>query len=102
MNDDGTMARLPELIKFAQFHNIKIGAIADLIAYRRRNDRIVERLLDKDFHSEYGGQFKYYVYYNKVEYAEHVAIVKGNVFPDVPTQGTAPHICTCATPPGGV
>ena len=85
MNDDGTMARLPELIKFAQFHNIKIGAIADLIAYRRRNDRIVERLLDKDFHSEYGGQFKYYVYYNKVEYAEHVAIVKGNVFPDVPT-----------------
>ena len=85
MNDDGTMARLPELVKFAQFHSIKIGAIADLIAYRRRNDRIVERLLDKDFHSEYGGEFKYYVYYNKVEYAEHVAIVKGSVFPDIPT-----------------
>jgi 3,4-dihydroxy 2-butanone 4-phosphate synthase/GTP cyclohydrolase II len=85
MNDDGTMARLPELIKFAQFHSIKIAAIADLIAYRRQNDRIVERLMDKDFHSEYGGDFKYYVYYNKVEYAEHVALVKGNVFPDVPT-----------------
>jgi|TARA_B110000116_G_scaffold218401_1_gene195929 3,4-dihydroxy 2-butanone 4-phosphate synthase/GTP cyclohydrolase II len=85
MNDDGTMARLPELIKFAQFHGIKIAAIADLIAYRRQNDRIVERLMDKDFHSEYGGDFKYYVYYNKVEYAEHVALVKGNVFPDVPT-----------------
>jgi len=85
MNDDGTMARLPELIKFAQFHSIKIAAIADLIAYRRQNDRIVERLMEKDFHSEYGGDFKYYVYYNKVEYAEHVALVKGNVFPDVPT-----------------
>ena len=85
MNDDGTMARLPELIKFAQFHDIKIATIADLIAYRRQNDRIVERLMDKDFHSEYGGDFKYYVYYNKVEYAEHVALVKGSVFPDVPT-----------------
>ncbi len=84
MNDDGTMARLPELIKFAQFHGLKIGAIADLIAYRRRNDRIVERLLEHDFNSRYGGQFKYYVYYNKIEYAEHIALVKGEVLPDEP------------------
>ena len=84
MNDDGTMARLPELIKFAQFHGLKIGAIADLIAYRRRNDRIVERLLEHDFNSIYGGKFKYYVYYNKVEYAEHVALVKGEIKPDEP------------------
>ena len=84
MNDDGTMARLPELIKFAQFHGLKIGAIADLIAYRRRHDRIVERLLEHDFNSNYGGDFKYYVYYNKVEYAEHIALVKGNISPDKP------------------
>ena len=84
MNDDGTMARLPELIKFAQFHGLKIGAIADLIAYRRRNDRIVERLLEHDFNSIYGGAFKYYIYYNKVEYAEHIALVKGEITPDEP------------------
>ena len=84
MNDDGTMARLPELIKFAQFHGLKIGAIADLIAYRRRNDRIVERLLEHDFNSRFGGEFKYYVYYNKVEYAEHLALVKGDITPDDP------------------
>ncbi|NNE82619.1 MAG: 3,4-dihydroxy-2-butanone-4-phosphate synthase [Alphaproteobacteria bacterium] len=84
MNEDGTMARLPELIKFAQFHGLKIGAIADLIAYRRRNDRIVERLLEHDFHSRFGGDFKYYVYYNKVEYAEHLALVKGDITPDDP------------------
>jgi 3,4-dihydroxy 2-butanone 4-phosphate synthase/GTP cyclohydrolase II len=84
MNEDGTMARLPELIKFAQFHGLKIGAIADLIAYRRRNDRIVERLLEHDFNSRFGGDFKYYVYYNKVEYAEHLALVKGDITPDDP------------------
>ena len=84
MNDDGTMARLPDLIRFAQFHGLKIGAIADLIAYRRRNDRTVERLLEHDFNSSYGGHFKYYVYYNKVEYAEHIALVKGEISPDEP------------------
>jgi 3,4-dihydroxy 2-butanone 4-phosphate synthase/GTP cyclohydrolase II len=84
MNDDGNMARLPDLIKFAQFHNLKIGAIAELIAYRRRNDRIVERLLEHDFNSNHGGNFKYYVYYNKVEYAEHIALVKGDIKPDEP------------------
>ena len=85
MNDDGTMSRLPELIKFAQFHGLKIGAIADLIAYRRRNDRIVERLLEHDFRSRYGGDWKYIIFYNKVEYAEHLALVKGDITPDTPT-----------------
>jgi len=84
MNDDGNMARLPDLIKFAQFHGLKIGAIAELIAYRRRNDRIVERLLKHDFNSIYGGDFRYYIYYNKVEYAEHIALVKGEITPDEP------------------
>ncbi len=84
MNDDGTMSRLPDLVGFAQFHGLKIGAIADLIAYRRRNDRIVERLMEHDFSSRYGGEFKWHIYYNTVEYAEHLAIVKGEIDPDEP------------------
>jgi 3,4-dihydroxy 2-butanone 4-phosphate synthase/GTP cyclohydrolase II len=85
MNDDGKMARLPDLIKFAQFHGLKIGSIADLIAYRRRNDRIVERLTETIVESKFGGSFKMIVYYNTVEYAEHVALIKGDVAPDRPT-----------------
>ena len=79
MNDDGTMARLPELVQFAQFHGMKIGAIADLIAYRRRYDRVVERLVETELDSLYGGQFRMIVYRNKAEYAEHVALVKGDL-----------------------
>ena len=84
MNEDGTMSRLPDLIGFAQFHGLKIGAIADLIAYRRRNDRIVERLMEHKFNSQYGGDFTWHIYHNTVEYAEHVAIVKGEIDPDEP------------------
>src|SRR3546814_3101903 len=54
MNDDGSMARLPDLIKFAQFHGLRIGAIADLIAYRRRYDRIVEMIGETVLHSRHG------------------------------------------------
>lgn len=79
MNQDGTMSRLPDLIKFAQFHNLKIGAIADLIAYRRRHDRTIEKLADTTLRSRFGGDFKMYVYANRVEYAEHVALVMGDV-----------------------
>ena len=79
MNEDGTMSRLPDLIKFGAFHNLKIGAIADLIAYRRRNDRIIERIADTTLRSLYGGDFKMCVYANRVEYAEHLALVKGDV-----------------------
>ena len=84
MNEDGTMSRLPDLIGFAQFHGLKIGAIADLIAYRRRNDRIVEQLMEHDFHSRFGGEFTWHVYRNTVEYAEHLAIVKGEIDPEKP------------------
>ncbi len=84
MNDDGEMARLPDLIKFAQFHGMKIGSIADLIAYRRRNDRIVERLKEVVLDSRFGGEFKMIVYFNKVEYAEHVALVKGDISAESP------------------
>ncbi|MCY4499266.1 MAG: 3,4-dihydroxy-2-butanone-4-phosphate synthase [Rhodospirillaceae bacterium] len=79
MNDDGTMARLPDLVKFAQFHNLKIATIADLIAYRRRNETIVKRTHEIDFESRYGGRFRLVVYVNQVEYAEHIALVKGDI-----------------------
>jgi 3,4-dihydroxy 2-butanone 4-phosphate synthase/GTP cyclohydrolase II len=79
MNDDGTMARLPDLTKFAQFHNLKIATIADLIAYRHRNESVVKRLHEIDFESPYGGRFRLIVYANHVEYAEHIALVKGDV-----------------------
>ncbi|MEG1453154.1 3,4-dihydroxy-2-butanone-4-phosphate synthase [Brevundimonas sp.] len=85
MNDDGTMARMPELISFAQLHGIKIGTIADLIAYRRRTERFVERALDTPFESIYGGTFRMVVYRDTIEGNEHVALVKGDISPDQTT-----------------
>lgn len=84
MNDDGTMARMPDLMAFAQRHNIRVAAIADLIAYRLRHDKIVKRKLETEMHSRYGGRFKMYVYVNTVEYAEHIVLVKGDVAGDEP------------------
>jgi len=79
MNDDGTMARLPDLVTFAQLHGLKVGTIADLIAYRRRNDHFVERAVDTTFKSHFGGDWRLMVYVNTIEYAEHIALVKGDV-----------------------
>jgi 3,4-dihydroxy 2-butanone 4-phosphate synthase/GTP cyclohydrolase II len=78
MNDDGTMARRNDLITFAQRHALKIGTIADLIAYRRRYDSIVRRMSENTFHSTYGGDFRCVVYLNKVTKAQHIALVKGD------------------------
>ncbi len=78
MNEDGTMARLPDLVKFSQFHGLKIAAIADLIAHRRRNDRIVERTAETTFESRFGGTFRTIVYVNTAAPAEHLALVKGD------------------------
>ena len=79
MNDDGTMARLPDLVKFAQLHGLKVGTIADLIAYRRKYDHFVRRMQEIDFESRNGGHFKLMVYLNTIENQEHVALVKGDV-----------------------
>ncbi len=84
MNEDGTMARMPDLIKFAQSHDIRIATIADLIAYRLRNDRIVERTLETTFNSVHGGDFRMFIYTNRVAYAEHIALVKGDIAADGP------------------
>ena len=85
MNDDGTMARLPDLVAFAQLHGLKIGAIADLIAYRRRTERFVERMLETPFESVYGGKFRLYIYRNTIDQAEHIVLAKGKIDPDKPT-----------------
>ena len=78
MNDDGTMARRNDLITFAQRHALKIGTIADLIAYRRRYDSIVKRISETSLDSTWGGDFRCVVYVNKVTMAQHVALVKGD------------------------
>ena len=85
MNDDGTMARLPDLVAFAQLHGLKIGTIADLIAYRRRTERFVERVLETPFDSVHGGPFRLMLYRNVIEGAEHVALVKGRIEAGKPT-----------------
>ena len=79
MNDDGTMARLPDLIKFAQLHGLKVGTIADLIAYRRRHDHFITRSVETEIESHYGGRFRMMLYVNTVEYAEHIALVVGDL-----------------------
>ena len=79
MNDDGTMARLPDLIKFAQFHGLKIATIADLIAYRLRNERFVERILETKFTRHHGGDFKLICYRSKLAGTEHLALIKGDI-----------------------
>jgi 3,4-dihydroxy 2-butanone 4-phosphate synthase/GTP cyclohydrolase II len=79
MNEDGTMARLPDLVPFAQLHGLKIGTIADLIAYRRKYDHFVKRTLETPFASHNGGEWKMLVYVNALDYAEHIALVKGDI-----------------------
>ena len=79
LNDDGTMARLGDLVPFAQKHGLKIGTIADLIKYRRKYDSIVEVVDETAINSVFGGEFTMKVYANKVEPAEHIALVKGDL-----------------------
>jgi 3,4-dihydroxy 2-butanone 4-phosphate synthase/GTP cyclohydrolase II len=85
MNDDGTMARLPELLKFAAEHGLKVGTIADLIAYRRRAEKLVQRLTHTQLHTAHAGSFTCIVYAQSPEYAEHIALVKGEIEADAPT-----------------
>lgn len=84
MNDDGSMARMPDLVEYAERLDLKIATIADLIAYRRKHDRIVEKKAQTKLNSVYGGEFDMSVYTNNVEYAEHVALVKGDITTDEP------------------
>ena len=85
MNEDGTMARMDDLVTFAQFHNLKIGTIRDLIAYRRRYDHLVEKRAEARFVSEWGGEWTALTYWNKATGTEQIALVKGKVDPSKPT-----------------
>ena len=84
MNEDGTMARLPELRQFAGVHKLNIATIADLISYRRKNEKLIKKIADTTINSEFGGQFQMLVYCNTMEYAEHIALVKGKINPKKP------------------
>ena len=79
MNDDGTMARLPDLARIAQRHGLKIGTISDLIAYRRRHDNLVEITEERQVTSEFGGEWLMRVYSDTAHGDEHIALIKGDV-----------------------
>lgn len=79
MNDDGTMARMNDLEKFAVKHNLKIATIADLVAYRLREDTLVKREVEARVPTEHAGEFKAVVYSNSIDQLEHIALVKGDI-----------------------
>jgi 3,4-dihydroxy 2-butanone 4-phosphate synthase/GTP cyclohydrolase II len=84
MNDDGTMARLPDLVAFAQRHNLKIGTISDLIAYRRRHDNLVAVKEERTVTSEFGGDWTMRIYSDTAHGDEHIALIKGDLTGDAP------------------
>lgn len=79
MNDDGTMARMPDLIKFAKKHNLKIATIADLIEYRRYYDKLIERTAETEIDNKIAGKFRAIIYQSKINNVEHLALVKGKI-----------------------
>jgi 3,4-dihydroxy 2-butanone 4-phosphate synthase/GTP cyclohydrolase II len=79
MNDDGTMARLPELVAFAQRHNLKLGTIADLIGHRRRTEKLVKRVEQGFVPSKVGEPWLLIAYENLVDHVEHMVLVKGDL-----------------------
>jgi len=81
LNDDGTMARMPELKKFAAEHNIKIGTIADLIEYRSRTESLLEEMGDSEIRTPWGA-FRQHVYVDKLTGETHLALVKGRILPE--------------------
>ncbi len=85
MRDDGTMARMDDLISFARLHDLKIGTIRDLIAYRRRHDRMVEKRAELSFTSRWGGDWKACTFFNRATGDETMALVKGRIDPASPT-----------------
>jgi 3,4-dihydroxy 2-butanone 4-phosphate synthase/GTP cyclohydrolase II len=82
MNDDGTMARMPDLIEFARRHAIKIVSIADLIQYRLRVEKLVRRAAVATMPTRAGGEFRCIVYENDIDHIDHMALVKGEIGPD--------------------
>lgn len=84
MNEDGSMARLPELLEFAEKHHLKIGTIADLISYRNQHESIIERVAENELNTP-AGPFHGIVYRDKPSQSIHLALVKGTITPDEET-----------------
>lgn len=84
MNEDGSMARLADLERFAARHDLKICTIADLIQYRLRNDSLVHRVAEATLPTRSGGAFTAYVYRTDVDDNEHLVLVRGDITPDEP------------------
>jgi 3,4-dihydroxy 2-butanone 4-phosphate synthase/GTP cyclohydrolase II len=81
MNEDGSMARLEDLMRFGRRHGLKIGTIRDLIAYRRRHDHLIEKRAEGRFHSRWGGDWRAISFYNRATKGETMALVKGYIDP---------------------
>ncbi len=85
MNEDGTMARMDDLVAFARKHELKIGTIRDLIAYRLRHDHMAEMRAEARFHSRWGGDWAAKAFYNSATGTEQIVLQKGHVDPARPT-----------------
>ena len=85
MNEDGTMARMDDLVPFARRPNLKMGTIRDLIEYRRKHDHLVERVAEVPFTSDYGGQWKLLTYRNKIDASDSFVLQMGQIDPMQPT-----------------
>ncbi len=84
MNDDGTMARLPDLVRFGETHGLKIVTVADLIQYRLRHEQLVRRAAVAELPTAAGGDFRSIVYENDIDGVDHIALVKGEIDPEEP------------------
>lgn len=85
MKEDGSMARMDDLVPFARLHNLKMGTIRDLIEYRRKHDHLVERVNQAPFTSDYGGEWRAITYRNKIDGSQSLVLMKGHVVPGQPT-----------------
>ena len=79
MKDDGEMARLPDLVDFAKERDLKIASIADLIAWRRRNESLIQRTVETAITTRFGGDWRMVIYANNVSNIEHIVLVKGDI-----------------------
>ena len=79
LKDDGTMARMPDLISFSQLHGLKVATIADLISYRLKNETTIRRSVESNFPSQFGGNWRAIVYVDTISGVEHLALVIGNI-----------------------
>jgi 3,4-dihydroxy 2-butanone 4-phosphate synthase/GTP cyclohydrolase II len=85
MNDDGTMARIPDLVNFSKKHNIKIGKIVDLISYRRKHDTFINKILEEKITLKDGKVFDIKVFNNSFDQTEQIVLSKGDIEDNEPT-----------------